>query len=318
MEEVSVIIPNYNGIAYLDGVLGTLERQTMKNYEVILVDNGSADGSSAFVMANYPWVHLIELPENFGFCKAVNEGIRASRAPYVLLLNNDTEVEPDFLEEMSAAIRRHKNAFSCAARMVQFHDRDKLDDAGNYYCALGWSYARGKGRDIHKYEKEEQIFAACGGAAIYRRKIFEKIGFFDEEHFAYLEDTDIGYRARIFGYENWYAPKAVVYHIGSGTTGSRYNHFKTRYSSRNNIYLIYKNMPALQMILNLPFLAAGFGIKFLFFLIKGMGKEYLAGIKNGFQISRKGPKVPFCPANLPNYCRIQVELWVNIIRRFGV
>lgn len=318
MEEVSVIIPNYNGIAYLDGVLSTLERQTMKNYEVILVDNGSTDGSSAFVMANYPWVHLIELPDNFGFCGAVNVGIRASRAPYVLLLNNDTEVEPDFLEEMVAAIRRHKKAFSCAARMVQFHDRDKLDDAGNYYCALGWSYARGKGRDIHAYEKEEQIFAACGGAAIYRRKIFEKIGLFDEEHFAYLEDTDVGYRARIYGFENWYVPGAIVYHVGSGTTGSRYNHFKTRYSSRNNIYLIYKNMPLFQILLNLPFLAAGFGVKFLFFLTKGMGKEYLAGIKNGFQISRKGKKVPFSTVNLPHYCRIQLELWLNMIRRFFV
>lgn len=318
MEEVSVIIPNYNGIAYLDGVLSTLERQTMKNYEVILVDNGSTDGSSAFVMANYPWVHLVELSDNFGFCGAVNAGIRASRAPYVLLLNNDTEVEPDFLEEMTAALRRHKKAFSCAARMVQFHDRDKLDDAGNYYCALGWSYARGKGKDIHTYEKEEMIFAACGGAAIYRRKIFEKIGLFDEEHFAYLEDTDVGYRARIYGYENWYAPKAIVYHVGSGTTGSRYNHFKTRYSSRNNIYLIYKNMPFLQILLNLPFLAAGFGIKFLFFLVKGMGKEYLAGIKNGFQISHKGKKVPFSIVNLPNYFRIQIELWVNMIRRFFV
>lgn len=318
MEEVSVIIPNYNGIAYLDCVLSSLERQTMKKYEVILVDNGSSDGSSAFVMANYPWVHLIELPENFGFCRAVNEGIRAARAPYVLLLNNDTEVEKDFLEEMAAALHRHKNAFSCAARMIQFHDRDKLDDAGNYYCALGWSFARGKGKDVHKYEKEQQIFSACGGAAIYRKKIFEKIGLFDEEHFAYLEDTDVGYRAKIYGYENWYAPKAIVYHIGSGTTGSRYNHFKTRYSSRNNIYLIYKNMPILQILLNLPFLIAGFGVKFLFFLKKGMGKEYLAGIKNGFQISHKERKVGFSTANLPNYCRIQIELWVNIIRRFVI
>ena len=207
--EVSVVIPNYNGIAFLDSVLASLEGQTLKNFEVIFVDNGSSDGSCSFVAGNYPWVHIIELPENYGFCKAVNEGIKASRAPYVLLLNNDTEVKEDFLEEMVAAIRRHKRAFSCAARMVQYHDRDRLDDAGNFYNALGWSFARGKGRDIHTYEKEEQIFSSCGGAAIYRRKLFEKIGYFDEEHFAYLEDTDIGYRARIYGYENWYAPEAA-------------------------------------------------------------------------------------------------------------
>lgn len=314
--EVSVVIPNFNGIAFLDSVLASLEGQTLSNFEVILVDNGSTDGSCSFVTANYPWVHLIELAENFGFCGAVNAGIRAAKAPYVLLLNNDTEVKEDFVEEMLAAIRRHKNAFSCGARMVQYHDRDRLDDVGNYYCALGWSFARGRGKDIHAYETEDKIFSACAGAAIYRKKIIEKIGYFDEEHFAYLEDTDIGYRARIYGYENWYAPKAIVYHVGSGTSGSRYNQFKTRYSSRNNIYLIYKNIPLLQIILNLPFLAVGFLIKFLFFAVKGMGKEYAAGIKNGFSISMKNKKVPFRIKHLPNYCKIQLELWINIIRRF--
>ena len=222
--EVSVVIPNFNGIAFLDSVLGSLEGQTIKNFEVIFVDNGSSDGSCSFVAANYPWVHIIELPENFGFCRAVNEGIRASRAPYVLLLNNDTEVQPDFVEEMLLAIKRHGKAFSCGAKMVQYHDRDRLDDAGDFYCVLGWSFARGKDKDIRSCDREDKVFSACGGAAIYRRKVFERIGYFDEEHFAYLEDMDIGYRARIYGYENWYAPKAVVYHVGSGTSGSRYNH----------------------------------------------------------------------------------------------
>ena len=317
MMEVSVIIPNFNGIAFLDTVLNSLEGQSMNDFEVILVDNGSTDGSCSFTAANYPWVHILELPDNFGFCRAVNEGIRASKAPYVLLLNNDTEVTENFVEEMLDAIKRHRKAFSCGARMVQYHDRDRLDDAGNYYCALGWSFARGRGRDIHAFEKEEKVFAACAGAAIYRKKILEQIGLFDEEHFAYLEDVDIGYRARIYGYENWYAPEAVVYHVGSGTSGSRYNQFKTRYSSRNNVYLVYKNMPFLQILLNLPFLAAGFAIKFLFFAVKGMGREYLAGIKNGFSISRKEKKVPFQWKHLKNYARIQIELWVNILRRLG-
>ena len=285
MQEVSVIIPNFNGMAYLDGVLAGLECQTVSNFDVILVDNGSNDGSCAFVAARYPWVHLIELPENFGFCKAVNEGIRASRSPYVLLLNNDIEVTENFIEEMLSAIKRHPKAFSC------------------------------KGKNIHTYEKEEKIFASCAGAAIYRKKIFDELGYFDEEHFAYLEDMDVGYRARIYGYENWYAPDAMVYHVGSGTSGSRYNQFKIRYSSRNNIYLIYKNMPVLQIIINLPFFVVGFGIKILFFTLKGFGREYIAGIKNGFQISKKNHKIPFKFQNLSNYFRIQVELWVNIFRR---
>ena len=258
MQEVSVVIPNFNGMAYLDGVLSSLERQTIRNFEVILVDNGSTDGSCAFVSAEYPWVH-----------------------------------------------------------MIQLHDHDKMDDAGNYYCALGWAFARGKDKDINHYDKEQKIFSACAGAAIYRKKIIDRIGDFDEEHFAYLEDLDIGYRARIFGYQNWYAPKAKVYHVGSGTSGSRYNQFKIRYSSRNNIYLIYKNMPFLQIVLNLPFLLVGFGAKILFFASKGFGREYLAGIKNGFQISRKNRKVKFSMRNFPRYIQLQVELWINIFRRFA-
>ena len=126
MQEVSVIIPNFNGMAYLDGVLAGLECQTVSNFDVILVDNGSNDGSCAFVAARYPWVHLIELPENFGFCKAVNEGIRASRSPYVLLLNNDIEVTENFIEEMLSAIKRHPKAFSCAARMIMREVKGKI------------------------------------------------------------------------------------------------------------------------------------------------------------------------------------------------
>ena len=176
----------------------------------------------------------------------------------------------------------------------------------------------GKDKDINHYDKEQKIFAACAGAAIYRKKIFDRIGYFDEEHFAYLEDLDIGYRARIFGYENWYAPKAKVYHVGSGTSGSRYNQFKIRYSSRNNIYLIYKNMPFFQIVLNLPFPACRIrGQRSCFLRLKGFGREYLAGIKNGFQISRKNRKVKFSMRNFPRYIQLQVELWINIFRRFA-
>ena len=146
MQEVSVIIPNYNGMAYLEGVLSSLEQQEFQNFETILVDNGSSDGSVAFVMGNFPWVHIVELPDNFGFSRAVNEGIYASRTPYVLLLNNDTEVDKNFVGEMLAAIKHHKKAFSCSARMICYHDRDKLDDAGNYYSALGWHMPGAKGR----------------------------------------------------------------------------------------------------------------------------------------------------------------------------
>ena len=309
----TIIIPNYNGLKFMDECIRSLNAQTYPNFRTLVVDNGSTDGSVEWLKEHQ--IDTIFLPENTGFSGAVNVGIKAADTPYVLLLNNDVRVDEYFVAEMVRAIGQSERIFSVSSRMIQMYHPDRLDDAGNYYCALGWAYARGKGKDIHTYEKEEKIFASCAGAAIYRKKIFDELGYFDEEHFAYLEDMDVGYRARIYGYENWYAPDAMVYHVGSGTSGSRYNQFKIRYSSRNNIYLIYKNMPVLQIIINLPFLVAGFGIKILFFTLKGFGREYIAGIKNGFQISKKNHKIPFKFQNLSNYFRIQVELWVNIFRR---
>ena len=315
MKKVSVIIPNYNGMQYVKRCLDSLMAQTLKDWEILFIDNGSADGSRELVEKEYPLVRVIALPENLGFCGAVNIGIHAATAPYVVLLNNDTEAEPEFLQELYDGIRRKPRAFSGGAMMLQFHDREKIDDAGNFYNALGWAFALGKGKPAANYNKERKIFSACGGAAIYRKDLLEELGYFDEEHFAYLEDTDIGYRAQIAGYENWYFPKAKVYHVGSGTSGSRYNQFKIRYSSRNNIYMIYKNMPILQIVLNMPLLVAGFTVKLLFFSFKGYGREYAAGIKNGFSICKKN-KVRFQWKHMGNYCRIQIQLWVNLIRRF--
>ena len=258
------------------------------------------------------------LDKNYGFCRAVNIGIEKTDTPYVILLNNDTVIKDNYVKYLLDSIKKDPNIFSVEPKMIQYHDSSKIDSAGTYYNALGWAYAYGKDKSVKKYNNIRKIFAACGGASIYRKKVFEEIGMFDEKHFAYLEDIDVGYRARIFGYENWYVPAALVYHVGSGTSGSRYNQFKTRYSSRNNIYLIYKNMPVLQIILNLPFLVPGFGMKILFFSQKGMGREYVAGIKNGFQISHRNKKVKFHMRNLGRYARIQLELWWNIIYRFMV
>lgn len=312
MYKVSVIIPNYNGKQYLEKCLESMQNQEFSDFEVILADNGSDDGSAAYVKQNYPQVRVIELTENTGFCGAVNAGIRASESEYVILLNNDTAAEKTFVKELVNCMERKQEAFSCQAKMLQMHDRSKIDDAGNYYCALGWAFAKGKGKPEKEYCIEKKIFSACAGAAIYRRSILNEIGLFDEEHFAYLEDLDIGYRARLYGYENWFCPKAKVLHVGSGTSGSRYNLFKVRYSSRNNVYLIYKNMPLLQIIWNFPLFLLGFGCKFLFFLKKGFGKEYAAGIKNGISISRKNKERKVRKAGVGRYLKLQWELYQNL------
>lgn len=317
----TVVIPNYNGITYLEKCLCSILADTADHpARILVIDNGSSDGSAeaAEAMAG---VEVIRMGKNTGFCKAVNTGIEASDTPYVILLNNDLVIEDGFIRAMEDALEKDEKAFSAGAQMRMMYAPDRIDSAGDYYCALGWAYGYGKEKKISdRYLRPRRIFAACGGAAIYRRSVFKEIGLFDERHFAYLEDVDIGYRARIYGYRNLYAPKAVVYHAGSGASGSKYNAFKVNLSSANSIYLIVKNMPPLQVLINLPFLAAGFGIKLFFFWRKGFGKIYLSGLMRGFRIYyREGGKkrhVPFSFKHLGNYLRIQWELWINMIRRF--
>ncbi|MCD8337917.1 MAG: glycosyltransferase family 2 protein [Lachnospiraceae bacterium] len=320
MQIATIVIPNYNGLQYLGPCLESLMRQSRQDFSVILIDNGSQDASVEFVEKHFPEVTVCQFERNEGFCRAVNEGIRQSRTPYVILLNNDTVCGETFVEELVRAMEMPRNAaaaqtFSCAAKMVQMSDPDRMDNAGDYYCALGWAYAYGKGKPAVRYDREREIFACCAAAAIYRRAVFDEIGLFDETHFAYLEDTDVAYRARIAGYRNYYAPKAVVWHVGSATSGSLYNEFKIRYSSRNSVYLVYKNMPWPQIILNFPFLLAGFLIKMLFFARKGYLREYVRGLGAGGALCRPDKKVVFQWKNLKHYGRIQIELWVNLFRR---
>lgn len=221
---VTVVIPNYNGLKFMEPCMAALEKQTCKDFEILVVDNGSSDGSVDWLRSHqYPTIFL---EENTGFSGAVNVGIKASKTPFVLLLNNDTEVEPDFIGEMIKAIRRSDQIFAVSSKMVQMYHKELMDDAGDMYSVLGWAYQRGVGRSSKGYNREREVFSACAGAAIYRRAVFEQIGYFDEMHFAYLEDIDVCYRAKIFDGHNRYCPTAVVYHVGSGTSGSKYNAFK--------------------------------------------------------------------------------------------
>ncbi len=307
--KVTVVIPNYNGLHFLDKCLNAMGAQTMKEVHTIVVDNGSTDGSIAYIRENFPWVEVISLGENTGFDHAVNVGIEKAETPYVLLLNNDTEVEPEFVKELYEAIEASDDIFSVSSKMLNFTNRDIMDDAGDFYSVLGWQFQRGVGRQESTFVKPSKVFSACAGAAVYRKSVFEKIGPFDESFFAYLEDIDIGYRAKVHGYKNVFCPTARVYHVGSGSSGSKYNDFKVSLSSRNSIYLIYKNMPIIQIIINLPTLIIGYFVKWLFFVKKGFGKVYLKGIMEGIRTCRKNcSRVPFEFKNFGNYVKIEFEL----------
>ncbi len=309
---VSVVIPNWNGKKYLRQCLKSLRQQDFRKFEIIVVDNGSEDDSVDMMKREFPEVKILRMRKNEGFCRAVNKGIHAAKAPYILLLNNDTRAEATFVKEMFRGIRRHKNCFSCQAKMIQKDYPDLIDDAGDFYSALGWAFADGKGEPEWEHNNEKKIFSSCAGAAIYRKSILDKIGLFDESHFAYLEDLDLGYRAKRYGYENWFLPKARVYHVGSGTTGSQYNKFKVHHSARNNVYVIYKNMPVWQILWNLPFLTAGFCMKGLFFWKKGLASEYWKGSFEGIHLCRNRKKVKYQEEDFANCLNIQIELWKNI------
>lgn len=342
MTQITVIIPNYKGINFIEACLQSLyaQEEGTPSFEVLVVDNASMDGSVELIREKFPQTRLICLEENTGFCHAVNVGIQESTSPFVLLLNNDTKVYPDFVKNLYRTMTRgmthkeknlacneeksqrkkeigHGKIFSVSAAMLTWDRPELLDDAGDMYNLLGWARGRGKGKPYERYQKRRRIFSACGGAALYRRSVLEEIGLFDENHFAYLEDLDIGYRARIHGYENVYEPRARVIHYGSASTGSRYNAWKTRRVAANNVYVIYKNMPLFQKIVDLPFLMVGFSIKFLFFVRKGMGGLYLKGLMDGIKIclskEGRGHKVPFRKENIGNYVRIQLLMILGLI-----
>ena len=313
----TIVIPNYNGMQYIENCLRSLAGEAA---HVIVVDNGSVDGSRELVQEKFPEIELKCFERNYGFCKAVNAGIESSKTTYVILLNNDTKIQPGFVEALEQSMDQNPRAFSGAAQIRNLYRPELIDDAGDYYCALGWAFALGKDKPVQAYQGERHIFSACGGAAILRRSMLDKTGGLDENHFAYLEDVDLGYRARICGYVNLYIPQAVVYHAGSGVSGSRHNKFKVDLTSRNSVYLLYKNMPLLQILLNLPLLFIGFAVKTLFFMRKGLGKDYVRGLGRGFRLcaSQEGRrnKVRFRRENLGNYIVIQLELWRNICYRF--
>lgn len=307
---ISIVIPNYNGNNYLKRCIEAIRNIDNTRIQIIVIDNGSIDNDYEW-LSEYQEVAFYRLDKNYGFSRAVNEGIKIAQGEYVILLNNDTEVCTGFIEKLVNCISKDRDVFAVCSQMIQYYNKNLIDDAGDEYNLLGWTLKRGDGQPMESQSKQKDVFSSCAGAAIYRKSVFEKIGYFDENFFAYMEDVDISYRARIHGYKNIYCPDAKVYHIGSGTSGSKYNAFKVKLSARNNIYVPYKNMPFLQLIINIPFLLVGFLIKYLFFVKKGFGKEYREGVVEAFKTIHKVEKVKFKWVHIPNYIKIEYLLIKN-------
>jgi hypothetical protein len=239
--QLSIVVPNWNGIQFVGMCLDSLQRSHFSGYEVIVVDNGSIDGSRELVRDRYPWVRHILLPDNMGFAIACNEGIKAARGDYIILLNNDIEVEPDWMHELYEGMERHPECGMGTSKMMFLHDRESFYNTGDLFHAWSSGGGRGQGeRDVGQYDKEEYVFGACAGAGIYRRSLFETIGLFDEDFFIFAEDVDLNMRAQMSGLKTVYLPRAKVYHIGTATVGL----YSDRYvylCKRNDVFVLVRN-----------------------------------------------------------------------------
>ena len=320
MSKVLVIIPHFNKLILLKECLYHLEQQSYQNFDVLIVDNGSTDGSAEYIYdicnknTNY---HYILLNENTGFAYAVNRGFEYSINEgfvYSILLNNDAYVEKDFVRELLYSIKSDNNTFAVSSMMINYHNKSLVDSFGDFYTLLGWGFQGHIGENVDSIHKNEYCFSACGGASIYSNKILKQIGLLDENFFAYLEDIDLSYRAKLYGYNIKNCFTARCYHLGSATSGSKYNEFKVRTSARNSIYLIYKNMPYIQILINVFPLFLGVVIKQLFFNIKGYGLDYFFGIFDGFKNIKTIKKNDFKNINILLFIVIELELIINTFK----
>jgi GT2 family glycosyltransferase len=246
---ISVVIPNHNGAGYLEACLRSLQAQTHENIEIVVVDNASRDQSAEIVQRSASGAILLRENRNLGFAGGVNAGVRASHGEWIAVLNNDTEVAADWLTKCANAIQDHPEASYFACKILDFSDRSRIYSAGDCFLRMGVGYRRGQEqKDRPDFDMECEIFSASGCAAVYRKKVLEEIGGFDERFFAYLEDVDLGLRLQAQSNRGYYIPGAEVYHHGAATSGGEFSPLAVRLRTRNSLLLLLKNMPILFLL----------------------------------------------------------------------
>jgi len=234
---------NWNGKNLLASCLDGLKQQTYGDFSIILVDNGSNDGSLKLVQKNYPEVKTIALPENLGFAIANNIAIKSVQTEYVALLNNDAAPHPEWLENLVKALQQNPEAGFAASKMLLYDNPGTIDRVGDVYTTAGTALLRGRGKPSETYNNQEWVFGACAGAALYRTRMLEDIGLFDEDFFLLYEDVDLSFRAQLRGYKCLYVPEAIVYHMASSSIGDD-SPISVYYSHRNLEWVYIHNMPA--------------------------------------------------------------------------
>lgn len=257
-ERVSIVIPNWNGRDLLLACLASLERQSFMAFRTYVVDNGSQDGSVEAVRDRFPAVEILALPENRGFAEAMNRGFALGRGTYLVALNNDTTMEPDWLATLVAVLDARREIDFAASLLLCDDDRSVIDCVGDGYGWAGLSFKIGDhARHTGQYREPFEILSACAAAAIYRREVIEALGGYDPAFFAYMEDVDLSLRARLAGFRCFAIPAAVVYHVGSASTGGDTSAFSVRQTARNMIFILAKTIPAPLVVPMLPVVVAG-------------------------------------------------------------
>ena len=293
-DNVSVVVLNWNGRRHLDTCLTALQRQTLPQVEVIFVDNGSQDGSAGYVEQRYPNVKIVALPKNIGFCAGNNTGINQASGEFIALLNNDTEVEKDWLAELIAATKRHPEAGLFASKMLFFDNRKVIDTAGDEFHVSGFASKRGwSAADDGRYNIEKRVFGACAGAVLFRRSMLESVGLLDDDFFANGEDVDLSFRALLKGYHCIYVPDAVVYHKGGATIGQSDQWFYLM--RRNQLWVMVKNMPLVLLIKYFPLVFFYNMLSVVYHCVQGrgalIGRAYWDAFKGMPSMLRKRKKI---------------------------
>lgn len=254
---ISIVIPNWNGAAYLERCLQSLERQEYAFREILVVDNGSTDASIEMIERFAPNAIVIQRERNDGFAIAVNAGIRAGGGEWIAVLNNDTEAAPSWLAECACGIKRHPEAAFFACRILDMKEGSRIYSAGDCFLRTGIGYRRGQDQpDSAEYQSECEMFSACACAALYRKSVLQELQGFDDRFFAYLEDVDLGLRLRAAGYTGFYLPSAVIYHHGGATAGGEFSALSVRLRTRNALLLLLKSVPASILWRCAPMIAA--------------------------------------------------------------
>jgi len=258
--KISVVIPHFNGIKILEACLKSLYKNRFKDFETILIDNGSTDGSQEWVKQNFPQVQLIENNQNKGYAGGCNQGIRISKCPLVLLLNNDTEMPQNFLEELYESIKTDQTIAAVQPKILSIQNHSRFDysgAAGGELDIFGYPFARGRifdrvEEDLKQYDDfEQQVFWTSGCALLLRKDVVDKIGYLDEDFFAHQEEIDWNWRAQLAGYKNIVTTNTYIFHYSGYTLQSR-NEMKMYLNHRNNLIMMIKNFSAASLIFLFP------------------------------------------------------------------